>query len=122
MVIIGKACNFILFCLTSHHFRARLITLTQRKVNKQFTKLSASFRDVGENIRRAGTLRRNRMPLQEIKYKKNSNDWRKSSEPLHSPNICYYTKIDSGRRSTSFAKEIIFSDKHFTLENSIVDE
>uniref|UniRef100_A0A1I8ESP3 G-protein coupled receptors family 1 profile domain-containing protein n=1 Tax=Wuchereria bancrofti TaxID=6293 RepID=A0A1I8ESP3_WUCBA len=51
LVIIDKACNFILFCLTSRHFRARLFQLTQRKVNR----FSASFLQISDSMRRIGS-------------------------------------------------------------------
>ncbi|MCP9256891.1 G protein-coupled receptor [Dirofilaria immitis] len=47
LVIIDKACNFILFCLTSRHFRARLFELTQRKVNR----FSANLLQFSDKIR-----------------------------------------------------------------------
>ncbi|KAH7730246.1 Protein F40A3.7 [Aphelenchoides avenae] len=35
MVVVGKASNFILFCLCSKHFRSRLFSLAQRKVHER---------------------------------------------------------------------------------------
>uniref|UniRef100_F1L5A7 G-protein coupled receptor n=1 Tax=Ascaris suum TaxID=6253 RepID=F1L5A7_ASCSU len=52
LVICGKACNFILFCLSSKHFRRRLIFFTQRKVSRQFTKLSNGVLDIAANAHR----------------------------------------------------------------------
>uniref|UniRef100_A0A0R3S179 G_PROTEIN_RECEP_F1_2 domain-containing protein n=1 Tax=Elaeophora elaphi TaxID=1147741 RepID=A0A0R3S179_9BILA len=54
LVIIDKACNFILFCLTSRHFRARLFQLTQQK----FSRFSVSLSKIGDNMRRAGKIRK----------------------------------------------------------------
>ncbi|KAL3986101.1 7 transmembrane receptor (rhodopsin family) protein [Acanthocheilonema viteae] len=52
LVIINKACNFILFCLTSRHFRARLFQLTKRKVNR----FSVNLSQIGDSMRRAGSI------------------------------------------------------------------
>uniref|UniRef100_A0A8R1XU53 G_PROTEIN_RECEP_F1_2 domain-containing protein n=1 Tax=Onchocerca volvulus TaxID=6282 RepID=A0A8R1XU53_ONCVO len=52
LVIIDKACNFILFCLTSQHFRARLFELTQRRVNR----FSASLMQFSDKARRNGNF------------------------------------------------------------------
>uniref|UniRef100_A0A158R491 G_PROTEIN_RECEP_F1_2 domain-containing protein n=1 Tax=Syphacia muris TaxID=451379 RepID=A0A158R491_9BILA len=40
LVILGKAINFILFCLSSKHFRRRLMQLVRNDVSKQFNKFS----------------------------------------------------------------------------------
>ncbi|EFO16126.1 G protein-coupled receptor [Loa loa] len=52
LVIIDKACNFIVFCLTSQHFRARLFQLTQRKVNR----FSVNLLQIGYNMRHVGSM------------------------------------------------------------------
>ncbi|MFH4977754.1 hypothetical protein AB6A40_004463 [Gnathostoma spinigerum] len=45
LVICGKASNFILFCLSSKYFRARLMEMVQRSVHKRFEKLSINLSD-----------------------------------------------------------------------------
>ncbi|VDK50750.1 unnamed protein product [Anisakis simplex] len=52
MVICGKACNFILFCLSSKHFRRRLKLSTKRKMSRQFTKISVGVMDITSTAQR----------------------------------------------------------------------
>ncbi|VDD97429.1 unnamed protein product [Enterobius vermicularis] len=47
LVIFGKAINFILFCLSSKHFRRRLIEMLGRDVSKQISKFSSMGIDSG---------------------------------------------------------------------------
>ncbi|VDM97664.1 unnamed protein product [Thelazia callipaeda] len=51
LVIINKACNFILFCLTSEHFRGRLFKLTQKKVSRRMRMFSTISVKTSSNIR-----------------------------------------------------------------------
>ncbi|VDM44252.1 unnamed protein product [Toxocara canis] len=57
LVICGKACNFIVFCLSSKHFRSRLFLLTKRKMSRRFAKLSTGVLDMTVTAQRRANSR-----------------------------------------------------------------